>query len=135
MQLQEGLHFTVPVEIANPQGGPGALIEPVVDTGAGYSVMPASLLESLGLEPVEREEFMLANGEIRVYAVGEARFRIDGRERTTPVVFGDDGVFLLGAVTLQNFGLVADTNEHRLVPARLLLVGIQPGIIEGTPTR
>ena len=127
--------FTVPVEIANPQGGPAASIEPIVDTGAGYSVMPASLLESLGLEPVEREEFMLANGEVRVYAVGEARFRINGRERTTPVVFGDDGVFLLGAVTLQNFGLVADTTQHRLVPARLLLVGMQPGIIEGTPTR
>ena len=135
MQLHKGLRFTVPVEIANPQGGPAASIEPIVDTGAGYSVMPASLLESLGLEPVEREEFMLANGEVRVYAVGEARFRIDGRERTTPVVFGDDGVFLLGAVTLQNFGLVDDTTQHRLVPARLLLVGMQPGIIEGTPTR
>ena len=135
MQLHKGFRFTVPVEIANPQGGPAASIEPVVDTGAGYSVMPASLLESLGLEPVEQEEFMLANGEVRVYAVGEARFRIDGRERTTPVVFGDDGVFLLGAVTLQNFGLVADTTQHRLVPARLLLVGMQPGIIEGTPTR
>ncbi len=126
--------FTVPVEISNPWGGVAASIEPVVDTGAGFSVMPASLLESLGLEPVEQDEFMLANGEIRVYSVGEARFKINGRERTTPVVFGDDGVFLLGAVTLQSFGLVADTNEHRLVPARLLLVGMQPGIIEGTPT-
>ncbi len=126
--------FTVPMEIANPQGGPAASIEPVVDTGAGFSVMPASLLERLGVQPVEQEEFMLASGEVRVYAVGEARFKIDGRERTTPVVFGDDGVFLLGAVTLQNFGLVADTTEHRLVPARLLLVGIQPDIIQGTPT-
>ena len=126
--------FTVPVEISNPWGGVAASIEPVVDTGAGFSVMPASLLESLGLEPVEQDEFMLANGEIRVYSVGEARFKINGRERTTPVVFGDDDVFLLGAVTLQSFGLVADTNEHRLVPARLLLVGMQPGIIEGTPT-
>ena len=126
--------FTVPVEISNPWGGVAASIEPVVDTGAGFSVMPASLLESLGLEPVEQDEFMLANGEIRVYSVGEARFKINGRERTTPVVFGDDDVFLLGAVTLQSFGLVADTNEHRLVPARLLLVGMQLGIIEGTPT-
>ena len=126
--------FTVPVEISNPSGGGAASIEPVVDTGAGFSVMPASLLTSLGLEPVEQNEFMLANGEIRVSSVGEARFKIDGRERTTPVAFGDDGVFLLGAVTLQSFGLVADTNEHRLVPARLLLVGMQPGIIEGTPT-
>ena len=126
--------FTVPVEISNPWGGGAASIEPVVDTGAGFSVMPASLLKSLGLEPVEQDEFLLANGEIRVYSVGEARFKINGRERTTPVVFGDDGVLLLGAVTLQSFGLVADTNEHRLVPARLLLVGMQPGIIEGTPT-
>ena len=125
--------FTVPVEISNPSRGGAASIEPVVATGAGFSVMPASLLKSLGLEPVEQNEFMLANGEIRVYSVGEARFKINGRERTTPVVFGDDDVFLLGAVTLQSFGLVADTNEHRLVPARMLLVGMQPGIIEGTP--
>ena len=127
--------FTVPVEIANPRGGPAASIEPVVDTGAGFSVVPAALLERLGVQPVEQEEFRLADGEVRVYPVGEARFRIDGRERTTPVVFGDDGVFLLGAVTLQIFGLVADTTAHRLVPARLLLVGIQPGIIAATPTR
>ena len=123
--------FTVPMEIANPRGGAAVSIEPVVDTGAGFSVMPASLLERLGIAPVEEDSFQLANGEVRVYSVGEARFTIDGRERTTPVVFGDAGVYLLGAVTLQSFGLVADTTSHRLVPARLLLVGLQPGVVGG----
>ena len=125
--------FTVPVEISNPWGG-RRINRTCGGYGRGLFSDAGIPLKSLGLEPVEQDEFLLANGEIRVYSVGEARFKINGRERTTPVVFGDDGVFLLGAVTLQSFGLVADTNEHRLVPARLLLVGMQPGIIEGTPT-
>ena len=49
--------------------------------------------------------------------VGEARFKIGDRERISQVVFGPEGRFLLGAVTLQSFGLIADTTHHRLIPA------------------
>ena len=118
--------FRARVEVANPAGGPFRTIEPVVDTGAVYSMLPASLLESLGLSPDEPQTFILADGNTREYGLGEARFRIEGRERTTPVIFGPESVFLLGAVSLEVFGLIADTTQRRLIPSpELLLVGIR----------
>ena len=49
--------------------------------------------------------------------MGEARLSLEGRRRVTPVVFGPSGVSpLLGAVTLQEFRLIADSVNERLVP-------------------
>ena len=43
--------------------------------------------------------------------------RLDGREFSSPVVFGPVGVgALLGAVSLRIFGLVADSVNERLIP-------------------
>ena len=102
-------------------------IEPIVDTGATYSMLPASLLEKeLGLSPVEEMTFTLADDEKRAYGLGEARFRYEGGERTTPVVFGPEDVYLLGAVSLESLGLIVDTTRHKLVPSQeLYLVGIR----------
>ena len=90
-------------------------------------MLPASLLKNtLGLSPSEEQSFTLANGESHRYGLGEARFKIAGRERTTPVIFGPDDVYLLGAVSLESFGLIADTTGRRLIPApELLLVGVR----------
>ncbi len=56
------------------------------------------------------------------YDVGEARLRLDGRERTTQVVFGPEGVTpLLGVTTLQLFHLGVDPLQERLVPVQGLL--------------
>ncbi len=47
---------------------------------------------------------------------------MDGRERTTQVVFGPEGVTpLLGATTLQLFHLGVDPLQEQLVPVRGLL--------------
>ena len=120
-----GLFRTI-IEVRNPVGGMFVEIEPIVDTGATYSMLPASLLnERLGLEPSEQMTFTLADGSRQTYGLGEARFRIEERERTSPVIFGPDDVFLLGAVSLQSFGLIADTTHHRLIPSpEMYLVGI-----------
>ena len=120
-----GLFRTI-IEVRNPVGGMFVEIEPIVDTGATYSMLPASLLnERLGLEPSEQMTFTLADGSRQTYGLGEARFRIEERERTSPVIFGPDDVFLLGAVSLQSFGLIADTTHHRLILSpEMYLVGI-----------
>ena len=99
----------------------------IVDTGATYSVLPASVLREMEIQPDEEPlRAVLANNEEREYQVGEIRFRIAGRERTSPVLFGDEGSFLLGAVTLEGFGLIADTTHHALIPApNPLLVGVR----------
>jgi clan AA aspartic protease len=118
--------FEVTVEIGDPISPVFQEVKPVVDTGAVYSILPASLLEHIGLSPSEEQPFKLADGSRQTFGLGEVRFRIDGRERTTPVVFGPDGVYLLGAVSLESLGLIADTTHRRLIPApELHLVGIQ----------
>ena len=91
-------------------------------------MLPASFLqETLGLAPEDDERsFKLADGSSRTYRMGEVRFRFGNLERTTPVIFGPEDVYLLGAVSLQNLGLIADTTNHKLIPTpELYLVGIR----------
>lgn len=110
--------FKVSLEVANRD--PMSSFEPVealVDTGSLYSKFPGSFLERLGVERAEKERFQLADKSYRYYDIGQARMRIDGRERTSVVVFGEDGVYLLGAVSLEEFGLIADTTSRELVEA------------------
>ena len=122
--------FKATIEIANPGEGDFTSAEALVDTGAVYSVFPASLLEGLGIAPSEEMEFTLADGSIATMGVGVAAFRYDGRERPSTVAFGDEGIFLLGTVTLQELVLIPDTTNERLIHSRELhLVGIRaPGL-------
>ena len=81
-----------------------------------------AVLEPLGIETMETVSFQLADNRIVEYEVGEARVRLDGRERTTLVVFGPEGAApLLGATTLQLFNLAADATRERLVTVPALL--------------
>ncbi len=119
--------FRTTIEVGSPADGKFVEIKPIVDTGATYSMLPNSLLkERLGLSPLEKMTFTLADGSRQTYDLGEARFRIEERERTSPVIFGPDDVYLLGAVSLQSFGLIADTTHHRLIPSpEMYLVGLR----------
>lgn len=97
----------------------------VVDTGAAHSFLPASFLEGLGIPRARTRAFKLADGTRKTYDLGEARFRIEGREMNSPVVFGEEDISLLGATTLENFDLIADTTNLRLIDAPdALLVSI-----------
>jgi hypothetical protein len=66
--------------------------------------------------------FTLGNGREQVYGFGTALMRIQDRQKPCPVVFGPEDQYLLGATTLQNFNLVADTNHHRLIPTPRLTI-------------
>ena len=86
-------------------------------------MLPSALLRELGVEPSLEREFTLADGRKQRMGLGEIRFRIDPaegdngvddvEERTSLVVFGPSERLLLGAVTLQTFGLIADTTHHK----------------------
>ena len=109
--------FRISIEVANPADGQFTPVEALVDTGAYYTMLPSSLLESLGLTPGREMRFRVADGSAQTWGVGQALFRVDGLETYSPVAFGPDGVFLLGAVTLEELALIADTTNKRLVPA------------------
>ena len=87
-------------------------------------MLPRELLTTLEVGVIEQVAFRLADERTVEYDVGEARIRLDGRERTTLVVFGpDDAEPLLGATTLQLFNLAVDTISERLFSVPGLLKG------------
>ena len=91
-------------------------VDALVDTGSSYSVFPRTMLERLGIRRLERVGFEQADGSIVELDVGVALMTISGRERASSVAFGrDDSEALLGANALQEFLLVADPVEERLV--------------------
>ena len=94
----------------------------LVDTGASYTMVPASILEELGIEREDTETFNLADGSRRDYDLGFARMELDGKRRRVAVIFGPENAgVLLGAFALEVFGLAADAKYRRLIPAVLTL--------------
>lgn len=94
----------------------------LIDSGAVYSVVPQSILKKLGIKPTSSEEFILANGEVIKKSVGNAYFEYSGKTRAAPVVFGDKGVFLIGATALEALGMILDPIRRELKPLPMLLM-------------
>jgi clan AA aspartic protease len=117
--------FHVAVEIGGPDGARWEYVEALVDTGASHSIFPGQLLRDLGIEPTESWPCRLADERQREFSVGQARIRMYGRERYTPVVFGEDSMQpILGAVTLEEFRLAVDPVAQRLVEVPGLLMSL-----------
>jgi predicted aspartyl protease len=94
-----------------------------VDSGAGCSVVvPQSILKKLGIKSTSFEEFILANGEVVRKPVGNAYFEYGDKIRVAPVVFGEEGVFLLGATTIEALGMILDPIRRVLKPLPMLLM-------------
>lgn len=94
----------------------------LVDSGALYSVVPKQILQDLGIKPTSSEEFILANGEVIKARVGNAYFKYKGKVRAAPVVFGEKGIFLLGATTIEALGMILDPIRRELKPLPMVLM-------------
>ena len=114
--------FNWPLRIASMDGGSSKDIEATVDTGAAYTTLPGCMLRELGVTPVDKRRFLLADGRRVWNDIGRAWVTIDGKSEVTLVVFGeDDAPPLLGAYTLEGLALAVDPVEQRLVPTNLIL--------------
>ena len=115
-------NFRVPLEIGSFDAPRFEHLDALVDTGATYSWVPRDVLERLGVHPEEEWPFVLADGREIKYPVASVRVRMFGRTKPTLVVFGEVGTeALLGAYTLEGFGLAADPVNRRLFPVPALL--------------
>ena len=114
--------FRVPLTIGNLTTGAAETVNALVDTGATYSMVPASVLERLGITPVRPRSFRVASGETIEYQTALAYFETGGYEGEARVIFGPEGQFLLGATTLEDMLLVVDPIGRRLVPEEGLLL-------------
>lgn len=111
------------VEVGNP-ASPDVTqrVEFLIDSGAIYSVVPAPLLEGLGIRPLGEEEFRLADGSKIVRRKGIAVFKHAGRAGGADVIFGEEGdSTLLGAFTLEALGLSLDPLRRELRPLPMIL--------------
>jgi clan AA aspartic protease len=97
-------------------------IEFLIDSGAVHSLVPAEVLQRLGIESYQRLEFILADGTKVARQVGDAYFEYDGDGGAAPVIFGEPADEpLLGATTLESLGLVLNPFKRELYPTRLML--------------
>lgn len=82
--------FDWPIRLDSMDGQQSLEIEALVDTGASYTVVPAHLLNDLGVSPMDKIGLVPADGRPVEYDIGEARATIDGKSIPTLVVFGKD---------------------------------------------
>lgn len=113
----------VEIEVINPRTGAASEgITALADTGATLSVIPAPLLESLGIEKGRTVSLVLADGRRAQRSVGDAVVAVNGDAAPCRVVFGEaDDAALLGLTVLEQLGLAVDPVQRRLVPADFLL--------------
>ena len=100
----------------------GATVSALVDTGATNTVLPASLLHELGIEPVETRFARVADGRRVELQTAWARFSVQGRNAVARVAFGPEGQYLMGATTLEDLALVVDPVDQRLIEQEDLLM-------------
>ena len=117
--------FRISIQLARVGGEQFELIEALVDPGASYTWIPRDLLERLAVRPDEERVFVLADGREVRYPMAWVRVRLDSRIQPTLVVCGDSGTEpLLGAFTLEGFGLGVDPVNRRLIPVPGLLKAV-----------
>ena len=78
--------FHITLAVGDPQGESYVPVEALVDTGATYTMLPASMLQNLGVVPHDRAEFELADGNVAEMDIGRTWVRIDGRSEIVPII-------------------------------------------------
>ncbi len=120
--------FHVSIAIGDSQGQRWEAVEALVDTGSTYTWLPRPLLERLGVHPQLQREFETADGRVIERDMATTMARWDGETMPTLVVFGGDGdAVLLGAYTLEGFGVAPDSVNQRLVRVRGLAMRGEKG--------
>ncbi len=100
-----------------------AEVEFLVDSGAIYSLVPGSILDTIGIEPYKEMSFALADGTTIKRRISSAYFEYENEGGPAPVIYGEEGdTPLLGATTLESIGLVLNLFTRTLHPMRMLMM-------------
>ncbi len=96
----------------------------LVDSGASFTVLPKDFVDRLKLRSNFTREFTLADGKKVERQIGNASIKYGKEEIVTPVVLGRKGDNpLLGAITLESFGLLLDPFQRKLYKSTMMLWG------------
>ena len=109
----------VDIQVGNEGGGDMVNVPDVlVDTGSAHTVLPASLLAKLHVQPEDQGEVIRAGEETTaLWDIGQVNIRIVDAPQVwaCPVYFCPVEEYLLGATTLEIFGLMVDPGGDGLV--------------------
>ena len=87
----------------------------LVDTGATDSLAPAAELRRIGVKPVGKMAYELADGSLQEYRFGLVEISFMGEITAGRVIFGPDGAEpILGVTALESVGIVVDTTNRTL---------------------
>src|SRR5450432_1440881 len=87
----------------------------LVDTGATDSLAPAAELNNIGVRPVGRQAYELANGVVKEYAFGLVEITFMGEVTARRVLFGPDNAEpILGITALESAGITIDPAHRTL---------------------
>ena len=87
----------------------------LVDTGATDSLAPAAELRKVGIQPVGKTVYELANGAVEEYEFGLAEISFMGEITAGRIIFGPDNAEpILGATALESVGITIDPTTRTL---------------------
>ena len=87
----------------------------LVETGATDCLVPGNQLRAIGISPVSKRVFELADGTEVVLDIGVAQIEFMGEVVGATVIFGkDDTEPLLGVTPLESVGIEVDPQNQRL---------------------
>ena len=108
------IHVTVSMKALGRSNGPYEA-EFLVDTGATDSLVPAAELHRIGVEPVGRMAYELADGTLQEYPFGLVQISFMGEITAGRVIFGPDNAEpLLGVTALESVGITIDPANRTL---------------------
>ena len=87
----------------------------LVDTGATDPMAPASALKNVGILPIGKDVYEMANGELVEYEYGNVEMTFMGEVIPGRILFGpDNSEPILGVIALQSAGFIVDPKNERL---------------------
>lgn len=115
--------FKTKINICNLEGKKCKEVELVVDTGARYSVISEDTLKELNIKKTGTQPFTLLDNRKIDRDIGNALFRFNGKERASPVIFGEKkDLNVLGAFTIESLDLRVNPVNERLEEEKLLML-------------
>ena len=103
------------VRVGNLAGRESAELDAVLDTSRFHTVLPASILDKVGVKRVDRRLFSASDGQQIEFDIGHAIVGIEDREAPMKVLFSEDGTeAIVGRFALSGMLLKLDPTGERL---------------------
>jgi len=118
--------FTTKLKVWNPaQPEKAEELEVLVDTGAAFSWVSRTRLERLGVTPSRRMPFRTIDGRLLERDLAIVHVGTNGYVAPDLVVMAEPGEMeVIGAHSIEGFGLEADPVQKRLVPTVMLALAV-----------